>query len=147
MSNQSITRQVIVLLTLAFVLLAGVFAAQSNKKPAKPAPPKVDCSAVTDADIVKAIQDKIKANPKFKKQLKLINVSSTDKAVILDGRVIDKAAIATIGKYANSAKCVLSVKNNIGLGANRPVSASCGPGQKICGEICIDEKAECNIMN
>jgi osmotically-inducible protein OsmY len=147
MSNQSISKKVIVLLPLAFFLLVGVFAAQSDKKAAKPAPPKVDCSAVTDADIVKTIQDKIKANPKFKKQLNLINVSSKDKAVILNGRVINKAAIATIGKYATSTKCVQSVKNGIGLGANRPVSASCGPGQKPCGDICIAEKADCNIMN
>jgi osmotically-inducible protein OsmY len=146
MSNQSITKKVIVLLPLAFLLLFGVLTAQSNKKSAKPAPPKVDCSAVTDADIVKAIQDKIKANPKFKKQLNLINVSSRDKAVILNGQVKDATAKATVGKYATSAKCVQSVKNDLGLGI-RPVTIGCGPGQKLCGDICIDEKADCNIMN
>ena len=144
MSNQSISKKIFILMPLAFFLLVGAFAAQSNKKAAKPAPPpKVDCSTITDADIVKAIQDKIKADPKFKKQLKLINVSSKDKVVILNGWVKGQAAKTTVDKYAKSVKCVQSVTNDL----KTRLTVGCSPGQKPCGDICIDEKADCNIMN
>jgi osmotically-inducible protein OsmY len=144
MLNQSITKKIFILLPLASLLLIGAFAAQGDKKPTKPAPPtRVDCSTVTDADIVKAIQEKIKADPKFKDQLKQINVSSRDKVVTLNGWVKGQAAKTTVGKYAKSAKCVKSVANSL----DTRLTINCSPGQKPCGDICIDEKADCNIMN
>ena len=85
MLNQSITTKVkkgIVLLPLASLLMIGALASQANKKPAKPAPPvKIDCSTVTDADVVKQILDKIEADAKFKDQLKQINVSRKTKSL------------------------------------------------------------------
>ncbi len=144
MSNQSITKRTFIVLSLASLLLIGALAAQSDKKPAKPAPAaKVDCSTVTDADIVKAIQEKIKADPKFKDQLKQINVSSKDHMVTLNGWVRGQAAKATVGKYAKTAACVKKVANNLGT----RLKVGCSPGQKPCGDICIDEKSDCNIMN
>ncbi|MGH9799114.1 MAG: BON domain-containing protein [Blastocatellia bacterium] len=144
MSNQSITKKAIFLLPLAPLLLVGAFAAQGDKKPAKPAPPaKVDCSAVTDADIVKEIQDKIKADPQFKDQLRQINVRSKGNVVTLEGRVKGPAAKTTAGKYAKVAKCVKKVVNKLGT----KLTVGCSPGQKLCGDICIDKDAECNIMN
>jgi len=140
MSTQSFSRKTLMLLSLAALLLAGAFA-QGGKKPAKPA--KVDCSAMTDADIVKAIQDKIKADPKFTDQLKQINVSSKNGKVTLDGWVKGAAAKTTVGKYAKSVQCVKAVANNLGT----RLKVGCAPGQKLCGDICIDAKAECNIMN
>jgi len=144
MLNQSITKKTIFLLPLASLLLVGAFAAQGDKKPAKPTKPaKIDCSTVTDADIVKEIQDKIKADPKFKDQLKQINISSKDKVVTLNGWVKGQPAKTTVGKYAKTAKCVKSVANKLGA----RLTVGCGPGQKPCGDICIDEKSDCNIMN
>ncbi|MDX2041671.1 MAG: BON domain-containing protein [Acidobacteriota bacterium] len=144
MTNQSIAKKLFTMLPLVSLLLVGAMA-QGGKKPAKPVKVdvKVDCSAVTDADILKEVQDKIKADPKFKDQLKQINVSVADKVVTLNGWVKGGAAKATIGKYAKSAKCVKSVKNNLGT----RLKVGCSPGQKLCGDICIDEKANCNIMN
>ena len=64
MLNKSITKKVILLFSLASLLLVGALA-QGNQKPAKPAPPaKVDCSTVTDADIVKSIRQLSAAPPK-----------------------------------------------------------------------------------
>lgn len=143
MLNQSITKKVILLFSLASLLLVGALA-QGNKKPVKPAKPaKVDCSTVTDADIVKTIQDKIKADPKFKDQLQQINVSSDGRVVTLDGRVKGEAAKKTVGKYAKSASCVKSVVNNL----STKLKVGCGAGQKLCGDICISSKSGCNIMN
>ncbi len=147
MSNLSITKRIFIVCSLASLLLIGAMAAQNDKKPAKPAAPakpaKVDCSTVTDADIVKEIQEKIKADAKFKDQLKQINVSSKDKVVTLNGWVKGQPAKVTVGKYAKAAKCVKSVANNLGT----KLKVGCSPGQKPCGDICIDEKSDCNIMN
>ena len=143
MFSQSMTKKAILLLSLSSLLFIGALA-QSDKKPAKPAPPpKVDCSTVTDADIVKAIQEKIKADPKFNDQLRQINVSSKGGKVSLDGWVKGAAAKTTLGKYAKSVKCAKSVANKLGT----RLKVGCSPGQKQCGDICIDEKADCNIMN
>jgi osmotically-inducible protein OsmY len=140
MFNQSITQKVILLFSLTTLLLVGALA-QGDKKPAKPA--KVDCSTVTDADIVKSIQDKIKADPTFKDQLQQINVSSDGRVVTLDGRVKGNAAKITVGKYAKSASCVKSVVNNL----STKLKVGCGAGQKLCGDICISSKSGCNIMD
>jgi osmotically-inducible protein OsmY len=146
MSNQVITqkaKKAWILFPLASLLFISAIAAQSDKKPAKPAPPpRVDCSKVTDADIIKEIQDKIKADPKFKDQLKRINVSSKDKVVTLNGWVKGQAAKNTVGKYAKSATCVKSVVNKLGA----RLTVGCSPGQKPCGDICIDENADCHVM-
>lgn len=143
MPKQSLTQKTILLVSLTSLLLVGAFA-QGDKKPAKPAPPaKVDCSTVTDADIVKSIQDKIKADPSFKEQLQQINVSSDGRVVTLDGRVKGEAAKNTIGKYAKSVKCVKRVTNNL----SPKLQVGCGAGQKLCGDICISAKSGCNIMN
>lgn len=143
MSNLSITQRVFIVISLASLLLIGAMAAQNDKKPAAQAKSaKIDCSTVADADIVKEIQDKIKADPKFKDQLKQVNVSSKDKVVTLNGWVKGQPAKTTVGKYAK-AKCVKSVANKLGT----RLTVGCGPGQKPCGDICIDEKSDCNIMN
>ena len=146
MFNQSITKKVVLLFLLATLLLVGALA-QGDKKPAKPAPPakpaKVDCSAVTDADIVKSIQDKIKADPNLKDQLQQINVSSDGRVVTLDGRVKGNAAKITVGKYAKSTSCVKSVVNNL----STQLIVGCGAGQKLCGDICISAKSGCNPMD
>lgn len=146
MFDQSITKKVILSFTLASLLLVGALA-QGDTKPVKPAPTakpaRVDCSTVTDADIVKSIQDKIKADPKFKDQLQQINVSSDGRVVTLDGRVKGKAAKVLIGKYAKSVQCVKSVVNNL----SPKLTVGCSSGQKLCGDICISAKSGCNIMN
>jgi osmotically-inducible protein OsmY len=143
MSNQPIAKRALLLLSLASLLLVGVLAAQGNQKPAKPAKPaKPDCSAATDDDIVKAIQEKIKADPQFKDQLLQINVSSVGGVVRLDGWVKGPAAKNTVGKYAKSVQCVKKVVNNLGT----RLRVGCGPTEKQCGDICIDRTAKCNIM-
>jgi len=143
MSNQSITKRAFIMLPLASLLLAGALAAQGDRQTAKPAQPaKPDCSAATDADIVKAIQEKIKADPKLQDQVKQINVSSKGGVVTLDGWVKGSAAKTAVGKYAKAAQCVKKVANNLGT----RLRVGCGRLQKQCGDICIDSNADCNIM-
>ena len=103
---------------------------------------QTDCSKVSDADIVKAVQEKIKADSQFNDQWKHINVSSKDRVVTLSGWTNGKDAVNTLVKYARSANCVKSVKNNLS-----PVrKEGCGQAQKRCGDICIGDDEQCNLM-
>ncbi len=92
-----------------------------------------NCAAVTDADIVKAIHEKIKADSRFNDQWKHINVSSKERVVLLNGWVKGQESVKTLGKYARSTECVKDVKNRL--------SSVRKDG---CGDICIDEYDECN---
>lgn len=142
MLTYPIAQKMLLSVLLTSLLVIGAFA-QGNKKPAKPASPaKADCSTVTDADIVKSIQDKIKADPTFQDQLKQINVSSDGHVVTLEGHVKGNAAKITVGKYAKSVKCVKRVQNNL----STKLKVGCSAGQKLCGDICISSKSGCNIM-
>ena len=100
---------------------------------------KVDCSKMTDADIVKSIYDKIAV--KYEAQIIHINVTITDGVVKLDGWATTKNVRKDIKKYAKKMKCVKKVTNNLTIG----VGGGCGPGSKTCGGICIPSTDTCNI--
>lgn len=102
---------------------------------------KTDCSKTTDADIVKAIYDKMKE--KYDDQIIHINVRSKDGAVTIEGWTTTKKASKEIEKIAKKIKCVKSVANRLSIG----ISGGCGPGQKKCGAICIPVEETCNICN
>lgn len=102
---------------------------------------KTDCSKMTDAQIVKAIYDKMKKKSSLEKQILHVNVRSKNGVVTLEGWTTTKKIKAEIVKIAQKIKCVKKpVINELG---DAPVG--CGPGQKRCGTVCIPVEEECNI--
>ncbi len=102
---------------------------------------KTDCSKVTDADTVKAIYDKIRV--KYPGQMERVNVRIKDGVVTLEGWTTTKGMRKDIEKYAKKTKCVKKVVSKLTIG----IPGGCGPGQKRCGDICIDEAEDCNITS
>ncbi len=102
---------------------------------------KTDCAKTTDADIVKAIYDKIKV--KYDNHLIHVNVRIKDNVVTLEGWATTKNVRKEIEKYAKKTNCVKTVVNNLTIGAG----GGCGPGQKKCGGICIPSGETCNISS
>jgi len=101
---------------------------------------KIDCSKMTDADIVKAIYDKIKV--KYDSQIIHINVRVKEKVVTLEGWATTKGVRKEIEKYVKKIKCVKKPPvNNLAVS----ISGGCGPGTKKCGGTCIPEEETCNI--
>ena len=100
---------------------------------------QVNCATPDDEEIVKEIMQKMK--PKYKSQMRHINVRSKDGIVTLEGWVTTKSAKSAIEKIAGGAKCIKSVVNKLGVG----IRSGCGPGQKKCGDICIPSGEVCNI--
>jgi osmotically-inducible protein OsmY len=142
MANKSLIGKTTLALTLALLLVAGAWAAQGSQRsqPRGGRRATVDCTPVTDADIVKTIQDKITADRRFNGQWKQINVSAKDGVVTLNGWVKGKAAVTALGQHARAVQCVKKVNNKV---AGR-LTVGCPPGQKLCGDICIDADSSCN---
>lgn len=99
-----------------------------------------DCSKMTDAEIVKAIYDKMKKKPKLDAEIMHVNVRSKDGVITLEGWTTSQKNKKAIVKIAEKIKCKKQVINEL---ADSPVG--CGPGQKSCGTICIGIEEECNI--
>ncbi len=100
---------------------------------------KTDCSKVTDKEIVKAVYEKIMT--KYSAQVSHINVRVTDKVVTIEGWVTTKTVRKEIESWAKKIKCVKKVVDTLTIG----IGGGCGPGQKQCGDICINEKETCNL--
>jgi hypothetical protein len=100
------------------------------------------CAATTDAEIVAAIQEKIKADKRFDGRRNTFNVSSRKRVVTLRGEAYSKAEIRDLGKLALTTKCVRKVNNKVMWGKQ----GGCPPGLKECGEVCIGKDEDCNMM-
>lgn len=124
-------------------LLISVLANPAVKKPPANPPQKTDCTQTTDADIVKALYDKIKADSNLSTQLRHINFSVTNKAVIIEGWVAGKDRKKAIEKLTKKTDCVKKVKNKLATS----LTTGCAQGQKQCGDICIDKTSTCTNGN
>ncbi len=140
MTNKSNCKTLIAVFSLILIFSIGAFAQTNANQSNNDKNKKPDCAQVTDADTVKAIYDKIKI--KYANQTKHINVRIKDNAVTLEGWATTKGVRKDIEKYAKKTNCVKTVVNNLTIGAG----GGCGPGTKRCGDICIDEKEDCNIV-
>lgn len=109
----------------------------------KKSPPKTDCAQTTDAQIVKSLYDKMRADKDLSTLLNQINFSVTNKQVIIEGWVAGKDRKKAIEKLVKNTECVKKVKNKL----KDKIITGCPPGQKLCGEICIDKNSDCNIIN
>ena len=99
------------------------------------------CAATTDAEIVAAINGKIKADKRFNNQWKHINVSSTKRVVTITGWVDGPGQFNALLRYAHRTKCVIRVRKNY----VRP-HVGCPTGMKPCGDICIERSQDCNLI-
>src|SRR5436190_1517070 len=103
------------LLRIAFVLsvcLCGAAAntdvgfAQTPSQTPATGQAQTPCASTTDAQIVAAIQEKIKADKRFDDQWRHINVSSRDRVVTLTGWVKNGVQASALIRYARRIKCV-----------------------------------------
>jgi hypothetical protein len=152
MSKRSISLKSGVVVLPIMVLLLGTMAARgadSDRLASPGTSPAMniqgDCpkTAETDAAIVKAIQDKIKADARFNKQRDHINVMSKKGAVKLEGWVVGAAQRNAISGFARKTKCVIKVINLL----DKKRGGQCTGTQKACCGGCIDRASDCNCMN
>ena len=127
MKYKSIVKTALMVFSVTLLFSIGTFAQ------------KVDCNKMTDDEIVQAIYDKIKV--KYGDQINHINVRVKDKVVTFEGWVTTKKVKKEIEGYAKKIKCKKKVDSKLTIG----IGGGCGPGQKACGTICIDESERCNI--
>jgi BON domain len=120
----------------------GVGSAQTPSQTPATGPAQTPCASTSDAQIVAAIQEKIKADKRFDGQWRHLNVSSRDRVVTLNGWVKGRVQIRVLVRFAAQTSCVKRVINR--LSPYRTVG--CGPGQKPCGDICIDRTQDCNML-
>ena len=111
------------LLRTALVLSVGLFLcgaavktdvglAQTPSRTPSPSPAQNQCGSTTDAEIVAAIHEKIKADKRFDDQWRHINVSSRNRIVTLRGWVKGRAQANDLIKYARTTRCVRRVISN-----------------------------------
>ena len=147
MPNRIPPRRLTLAFTLACVYIFSALAVATARTPqrrraARARPATVDCATTTDADIVAAIQAKIKADRRYAGQWTHINVSSRERVVTLEGWVAGKGAITRLRSYARATKCVVRVQSYLG----NHKSVGCGPDQKPCGDGCVDKDSDCNAI-
>jgi len=140
MTTKSNCKTLVAVFSLILIFSIGALAQMSSDNSGNNRNKKPDCTQVTEADTVKAIYDKIKT--KYAGQMSHINVRIKDNIVTLEGWVTTKGVRKEIEKYAKKTSCVKKVVNNLTIG----VGGGCGPGQKRCGDICIDADEKCNIV-
>lgn len=110
-----------------------------------------DCTAVTDAQLVTAVLDKIKADKVLAPQLKHIVVGSVNRFVKLQGWTDSKSDYERLNELVAKVSCVAAINVNR-LEESPPASdsplrrlaAGCGPGMKACGDVCIPESDSCS---
>ena len=139
MTNKSNCKALIAVFSLILIFSFGAAAQTNNNQSKNSKNKKPDCTQISDADLVKAIYDKIKV--KYAGQMRQINVRSTGGVVTLEGWTTKKGIRKEVEKYAKKTNCVKRVVNNLTVG----IPGGCGPGQKKCGDICIANEDTCNI--
>jgi hypothetical protein len=127
----------LILSVLLLCIALAVTGVGSTKTPAKN-----PCAATTDAQLVTAVQEKIKADKRFDDQWKHINVSSANRVVTISGWAKGTAQVNALLNFARTTKCVRKT-----IGKMKPfLKVGCELGQKPCGDICIDRNEQCNLI-
>lgn len=140
MTYKSNIKTLAAVFSLILIFSIGALARTGSNKSKNNKNQKPDCTKVSDADTVKAIYDKIKV--KYSGQIKHINVRIKGNIVTLEGWTTTKSVRKDIEKYAKKTNCVKKVVSKLTVG----IGGGCGPGQKRCGDICIDSAEVCNIV-
>ncbi|HJQ24552.1 MAG TPA: BON domain-containing protein [Blastocatellia bacterium] len=140
MLNRSNPERIVLALALLLLFVAGLLAS-CTRRPGTPG--AQDCAKVTDRRLAKDFKRRVKADRQFNNQRRHINVSVKDRIVTLEGWVIGKDTITVLERYASDTGCVTKVVNRLTSGG---FSGGCGPGQKRCGDICIDQTSTCSLI-
>jgi len=130
MKTKLIVKKLSIVFSLILICSAGAFA-QNGKKP--------DCTQIADEALVTELYDKIRT--KYADQMNHINVRVKDKVITIEGWATTKKVKKDIEKMAKKVKCQKSVVSTLTIG----IGGGCGPGQKVCGDICIPIQETCNI--
>lgn len=136
--------QVAVIAVVLMTLLSFEALFSGNVQPAEAKVMNVqqpNCAATTNADLVKAVKESLSADSQIKDQMRHLNVSVKNRIVTLEGWLDGKATVSKAIVIARKTKCVRKVINRLKIQGG----GSCGPGQQICGDICIDKRSECTI--
>jgi len=141
MLNRSNAERTVLGLSLTLLFVASLFASCTSR-PRTPGPQ--DCAKVSDRRLVKNFKKRVRADRQFDNQRRYINVSIRDRVVTLEGRVSAADASAALEKYALDLGCVTKVENRL---TTQTLVGGCAPGQKLCGDICIDRTSQCNLIN
>jgi osmotically-inducible protein OsmY len=126
----------------AGIATTGVGSARALPWPPLAAAAEGKCAATTDAEIVAAIQEKIKADKRFDDQWKHINVSSRNRVVSLGGWAKGGVQVSDLIKLSRATACVKKVVSSLRPG----IKVGCGPGQRPCGDTCIARTDTCNLI-
>jgi len=147
MPTKSISRRTVVFLFTMLFLCGALVVTNAGSIKTPPLMSSIEgvqgpCAATTDAEIVAAVQAKIKADARFNDQWKHINVSSLNRVVTVNGWTKGSAQVNTLIRFARTTKCVRRVINKV----MPHLRVGCGAGQKQCGDICIDRNEQCNLL-
>src|SRR5581483_7357256 len=132
MLNRSNAERTVLGLSLALLFVAGLFASCTSR-PRTPGPQ--DCARISDHRLTRDFKRRVRADRQFDEQRRHINVSIRDRVVTLEGRVSGVDASAVLERYAHDLSCVTKVENRL---TTQTLVGGCAPGQKLCGDICID---------
>jgi osmotically-inducible protein OsmY len=145
MRGKSTVRTMAAAFVVVLFLSMSALAKGADKKPKveKSAASQTDCSKTTDAEIVAAIKAQFEADAEIKNQMRHINISVKKRSVKLEGWLDGKALIEKAIALAKQTKCVRKVTSKL----KENGGGSCGPGQRPCGDTCIDRRSECMILN
>lgn len=127
--KKSTVRMVIATVFVVLFWSAGVAVGQTS------------CSKTSDAEIVQAIKQQFEADAEIKDQMRHLNVSVKKRTVTLEGWLNGAALVAKAVGIARKTKCA---KKTVSL-LKETGGGSCGPGQKPCGDTCIDQRSICTI--
>jgi len=142
-----IKKSTVRIIMIAFVLIlfssiSATAAGGDKKVKAKKTPAsQTGCSKTADADIVQAIKEQLEADSEIKDQMRHINVYVKKRVVKLEGWLDGNDLVVKAAALAKKTKCVKSVISKL----KEKGGGSCGPGQRPCGDTCIDRRSTCTI--
>src|SRR5947207_113453 len=138
MLNHTNPERTVLALALALLFVASLLASCTRRTQT---PGAQDCAKVTDRRLARDYKRRVRADRQFNEQRRHINVNVKDRVVTLEGYAMGADAMTVLEKYAREVACVTKVVNRL---TSASFSGSCGPGQKRCGDICIDQTSTCN---
>jgi osmotically-inducible protein OsmY len=137
---QTIAIAFVMTLFLAFSAAAATTGKSKKAKTERPRAAQTNCSRTTGADLVKAVRKNLSAE--FKQQMNHVNISVKNRTVKLEGWLSGKASVTRAFAIAKRTRCLKTVVSKLKTRGG----GNCGPGQKPCGDICIDKGSECTIV-
>jgi osmotically-inducible protein OsmY len=138
------TAQIVAIMFVLTLFLSVNASASTKDRKTKIRKAKVSqtgCSKTPDADLVQAIKEKFQADAEIKDQMQHVNISVKKQGVTLEGWLDGKETVTKAVAIAKKTNCVKKLTSRL----KEKGGGSCGPGQRQCGDICIDKTSACTI--